>query len=140
MASKKERLEAAAASWADAAADATKKFFSAADGESEGGAEAAKSANATKTTRGKAKAVEPVREASKAPEGVSKAEAVIFSVRADADAVAEWKSYAKAKTGATITAVVAAAMREYMARHKLTDAETETYNREMRKHELLKDL
>lgn len=134
MASKKSRLEAAAA-------EATKIFFSGADaGESEGGSEAVQTVKTPKTTRSKAKAVEPVKEASKAPEGGSKGEAVIFSVRADADAVAEWKSYAKAKTGATITAVVAAAMREYMARHKLTDAETETYNREMRKQELLRDL
>ena len=124
MANKKSRLEQAAAEQAAAAvaatAEATKIFFSGAD---DGTSEAAKA----KTMRSKAKAVEPVRD-------------IIFSVRAGADAVAEWKSYAKAKDGASMTSVVAAAMTEYIKRHPLTDQELEMYKREMYKQEILREL
>ena len=126
MASKKSRLEAAAA-------EATKIFFSGADaGEPEGVSEAAQTETTTKTTRSKSKAVEPVRRA------IKTSEAVIFSVRADADAVAEWKAYAKAKTGASMASVVDAAMTEYMKRHKLTEAEMGIYDFELKKADFLK--
>lgn len=116
MASKKSRLEAAAA-------EATKIFFSAADGGAEGGSEAAQ-------------VVEPVKEASK----VSKVSAsVIFSVRANAASVDDWKSYAKAK-GLSMTEIVSKAMAEYQKRHTLTAEELETYKRELHKLELLKTL
>lgn len=116
------------------AAEATQKLFSVNDGEPEAVSEAAQTVKTPKTTRSKAKAVEPVKEASK----VTKGEAVIFSVRADADAVAEWKAYAKAKTGASMASVVDAAMAEYMKRHKLTEAEMGIYDFELKKADFLK--
>ena len=132
MASKKERMAAAAATWADATADATKKFFSAADG----GSEATQAATTKKTTRAKAKAVEPVREADKASQAGA---SVIFSVRANAASVDDWKSYAKAK-GLSMTEIVSKAMAEYQKRHTLTAEELETYKRELHKLEVLKTL
>ena len=136
MASKKERMEAAAATWADATADATKKFFSAADGGAEGGSEAPQATTTKKTTRAKAKTVEPVREADKAPQAGA---SVIFSVRANAASVDDWKSYAKAK-GVSMTEIVSKAMAEYQKRHTLTAEELETYKRELHKLEVLKTL
>ena len=138
MASKKERMAAAAATWADATADATKKFFSAADGGAEGGSEAPQATTAKKTTRAKAKAVEPVREASKAPQ--AGAGSVVFSFRANPDDVTRWKSYAKARQGVTLAEIGAAAMEEYMARHKLADAEAAIYDLEIKKADMLRRL
>lgn len=132
MASKKERMAAAAATWADATADATKKFFSAADGGAEGGSEAPQATTTKKTTRAKAKSVEPVRE----PQAGA---SVIFSVRANAASVDDWKSYAKAK-GVSMTEIVSKAMAEYQKRHTLTAEELETYKRELHKLEVLKTL
>ena len=117
-----------------ATAEATKKFFSGADdGTPVGGAEAGTTA---KTTRGKAKTVEPVREASKAPQAGS----VVFSFRANPDDVTRWKSYAKARQGATLAEIGAAALEEYMARHKLTDAEAAIYDLEIKKADMRRRL
>ena len=138
MASKKERMEAAAATWADATADATKKFFSAADGGAEGGSEAPQATTTKKTTRAKAKNVEPVREASKAPQ--AGAGSVVFSFRANPDDVTRYKAYAKARQGLTLSEIGAAAMDEYMARHKLTAAETAIYDLEIKKADMLKNM
>ncbi len=117
-----------------AAAKATQGFFSAND------AVAAQNDTqavlATKTTNSKGKDTEAVKTPSEALQG----ESVIFSVRADSERVAEWRAYAKAKKGASLSVIVADAMREYIKRHTLTDAEAEIYNREMHKHEVLKGL
>ena len=126
MATKKNRLE-------QAAAEAGRVFFSAA----EGGAEAAQSVTTTKTTRSKAKAVEPVRETSKAPEA---GRSIVFSFRANPDDVTRWKSYAKARQGLTLAEIGEAAMEEYIKRHKLTDAETAIYDLEIKKADMLKGL
>lgn len=134
MASKKERMAAAAATWADATADATKKFFSAADGGAEGGSEAPQAVTTKKTTRAKAKAVEPV----KAPQ--AGAGSVVFSFRANPDDVTRWKSYAKARQGVTLAEIGAAAMEEYIKRHKLADAEAAIYDLEIKKADMLKGL
>ena len=136
MASKKSRLEAAAA-------EATKIFFSGADdGTPEGGSEAAQDGAKTvaraKTTRAKAKAVETVRETSKTPQ--AGAGSVVFSFRANPDDVTRWKSYAKARQGVTLAEIGAAAMEEYMARHKLADAEAAIYDLEIKKADMLKGL
>ena len=132
MASKKSRLEAAAA-------EATKIFFSGADdGTPEGGSEAAQDGAKTvaraKTTRAKAKAVEPVKEPQA---GVG---SVVFSFRANPDDVTRWKSYVKARQGVTLAEIGAAAMEEYMARHKLADAEAAIYDLEIKKADMLKGL
>ena len=132
MASKKSRLEAAAA-------EATKIFFSGADdGTPEGGSEAAQDGAKTvaraKTTRAKAKTVETV----KAPQ--AGAGSVVFSFRANPDDVTRWKSYAKARQGVTLAEIGAAAMEEYMARHKLADAEAAIYDLEIKKADMLKGL
>ena len=134
MASKKSRLEAAAA-------EATKIFFSGADdGTPEGVSEAAQGGAKTvaraKTTRAKAKAVEPVREAVKAPQAGS----VVFSFRANPDDVTRYKAYAKARQGLTLSEIGAAAMDEYMVQHKLTAAETAIYDLEMQKADMLKNM
>ena len=128
MASKKSRLEAAAA-------EATRIFFSGAnDGTPEGVSEAAQSVTTTKRTRTKAKAVETV----KAPQ--AGAGSVVFSFRANPDDVTRWKSYAKARQGVTLAEIGAAAMEEYMARHKLADAEAAIYDLEIKKADMLKGL
>ena len=127
MASKKNKLE-------QAAAEATKGFFSVNDAvEAQNGTESASKAKAVNNTN---KETEAVKMASTASQGDS----VIFSVRADSERVAEWRAYAKAKKGASLSVIVADAMREYIKRHALTEAEAEIYNREMHKHEVLKGL
>lgn len=132
MASKKSRLEAAAA-------EATKIFFSGADdgtpeGVSETSQDGTKTVTTTKRTRTKAKAVETV----KAPQ--AGAGSVVFSFRANPDDVTRWKSYAKARQGVTLAEIGAAAMEEYMARHKLADAEAAIYDLEIKKADMLKGL
>ena len=136
MASKKSRLE-------QAAAEATKIFFSGADaGEPETVSKAsqrgAKTGAKAKTTRGKAKAVEPVMEAVKAPQ--TGGATVVFSFRANPDDVTRFKAYAKARQGVTLAEVGTAAMNEYMKRHKLTDAEMAIYDLEIKKADMLKNL
>ena len=122
MASKKSKLE-------QAAAEATKGFFSTNDAEGEQVTNKAEGVQAANKPESKSKDAELIAGAS-----------VIFSVRADSERVAEWRAYAKAKKGASLSEVVSDAMREYIKRHALTAAEAEIYSHEMRKHELLKSL
>lgn len=56
---------------------------------------------------------------------------VVFSFRANADDAARWRAYAKAKAGESMASVGAAAMEEYMERHRLTMAEAEIYGLEL---------
>ena len=136
MASKKDRLEQAAGAAAETMA-ASLKFISALDGaEPQAASKAPQTETKKKTTRGKAKAVEPVREAVKAPQAGS----VVFSFRANPDDVTRYKAYAKARQGLTLSEIGAAAMDEYMAQHKLTAAETAIYDLEMQKADMLKNM
>ena len=82
--------------------------------------------------------MEPVREASKAPQ--AGAGSVVFSFRANPDDVTRYKAYAKARQGLTLSEIGAAAMDEYMARHKLTAAETAIYDLEIKKADMLKNM
>jgi len=128
-ASKKDRLDQAAGVAAETAA-VSLKFISALDDVEP------QATTSKETTRSKAKAVEPVREAAKAPQAGS----VVFSFRANPDDVTRYKAYAKARQGLTLSEIGAAAMDEYMARHKLTAAETAIYDLEIKKADMLRRL